>query len=135
MGSRAAANIYSRGSLCPLQCDPMFMSLFLSNIFHVDIVMLFLGIKCDLGCMCILNFTCSFVTVFLYDNSRILILEWHDCNCVSLWQLQDPYFRMTRDVAPKIGYNKPALIESSFFPALQVLLCCKKVSICEIKTN
>ncbi|KEH17906.1 putative tryptophan--tRNA ligase [Medicago truncatula] len=32
---------------------------------------------------------------------------------------QDPYFRMTRDVAPKIGYNKPALIESSFFPALQ----------------
>ncbi|KAK4269903.1 hypothetical protein QN277_023000 [Acacia crassicarpa] len=32
---------------------------------------------------------------------------------------QDPYFRMTRDVAPKMGYNKPALIESSFFPALQ----------------
>ncbi|GMN25943.1 hypothetical protein TIFTF001_001135 [Ficus carica] len=32
---------------------------------------------------------------------------------------QDPYFRMTRDVAPRIGYNKPALIESSFFPALQ----------------
>ena len=34
---------------------------------------------------------------------------------------QDPYFRMTRDVAPKLGYFKPALIESSFFPALQVL--------------
>ncbi|KAK4835287.1 hypothetical protein QYF36_007905 [Acer negundo] len=32
---------------------------------------------------------------------------------------QDPYFRMTRDVAPRIGYLKPALIESSFFPALQ----------------
>ncbi|KAI9100722.1 hypothetical protein K1719_024084 [Acacia pycnantha] len=32
---------------------------------------------------------------------------------------QDPYFRMTRDVAPKMGYNKPALIESLFFPALQ----------------
>ncbi|XAR57526.1 Tryptophan--tRNA ligase [Bertholletia excelsa] len=32
---------------------------------------------------------------------------------------QDPYFRMTRDVAPRLGYNKPALIESSFFPALQ----------------
>ncbi|OWM86112.1 hypothetical protein CDL15_Pgr010936 [Punica granatum] len=32
---------------------------------------------------------------------------------------QDPYFRMTRDVAPRIGYHKPALIESSFFPALQ----------------
>ena len=34
--------------------------------------------------------------------------------------IQDPYFRMTRDVAPKLGYFKPALIESSFFPALQV---------------
>ncbi|KAF0888861.1 hypothetical protein E2562_019372 [Oryza meyeriana var. granulata] len=32
---------------------------------------------------------------------------------------QDPYFRMTRDVAPKIGYQKPSLIESRFFPALQ----------------
>jgi tryptophanyl-tRNA synthetase len=32
---------------------------------------------------------------------------------------QDPYFRMTRDVAPKLGYYKPALIESRFFPALQ----------------
>ncbi|CAN6818021.1 unnamed protein product [Brassica oleracea] len=31
----------------------------------------------------------------------------------------DPYFRMTRDVAPRLGYSKPALIESSFFPALQ----------------
>lgn len=32
---------------------------------------------------------------------------------------QDPYFRMTRDVAPKIGYPKPALLHSTFFPALQ----------------
>ena len=32
---------------------------------------------------------------------------------------QDPYFRMTRDVAPKIGYPKPALLHSVFFPALQ----------------
>ncbi|WZN63456.1 tryptophan--tRNA ligase [Chloropicon roscoffensis] len=32
---------------------------------------------------------------------------------------QDPYFRMTRDVVPKLGYHKPALIESVFFPALQ----------------
>ncbi|KFK37874.1 hypothetical protein AALP_AA3G040400 [Arabis alpina] len=32
---------------------------------------------------------------------------------------QDPYFRMTRDVAPRLGYSKPALIESTFFPALQ----------------
>ena len=26
---------------------------------------------------------------------------------------------MTRDVAPRIGHHKPALIESRFFPALQ----------------
>lgn len=32
---------------------------------------------------------------------------------------QDPYFRMTRDVAPKIKGHKPALIESRFFPALK----------------
>ncbi|KAJ0409117.1 hypothetical protein P43SY_002251 [Pythium insidiosum] len=32
---------------------------------------------------------------------------------------QDPYFRMTRDVAPRVGYLKPALIHSKFFPALQ----------------
>ena len=31
---------------------------------------------------------------------------------------QDPYFRMTRDVAPKLNYLKPALIHSSFLPAL-----------------
>jgi len=32
---------------------------------------------------------------------------------------QDPYFRMTRDVAPRLGWEKPALIHSQFFPALQ----------------
>jgi len=31
---------------------------------------------------------------------------------------QDPYFRMTRDVAPKLNYQKPALIHSAFLPAL-----------------
>eukprot|EP01122_Echinamoeba_exundans_P010182 TRINITY_DN3749_c0_g2_i3.p1 TRINITY_DN3749_c0_g2~~TRINITY_DN3749_c0_g2_i3.p1 ORF type:complete len:411 (-),score=103.78 TRINITY_DN3749_c0_g2_i3:1020-2225(-) len=32
---------------------------------------------------------------------------------------QDPYFRMTRDVAPRLGFMKPALIHSKFFPPLQ----------------
>jgi tryptophanyl-tRNA synthetase len=32
---------------------------------------------------------------------------------------QDPYFRMTRDAAPRLGYQKPALIYSTFLPALQ----------------
>lgn len=33
--------------------------------------------------------------------------------------LKDPYFRMTRDVAPRMNCLKPALIHSTFFPALQ----------------
>jgi tryptophanyl-tRNA synthetase len=32
---------------------------------------------------------------------------------------QDPYFRMCRDVAPRLKYQKPSLIYSSFLPALQ----------------
>ncbi|XP_076815465.1 tryptophan--tRNA ligase, cytoplasmic-like [Clavelina lepadiformis] len=32
---------------------------------------------------------------------------------------QDPYFRMTRDVAPRLHLSKPALMHSVFFPALQ----------------
>eukprot|EP00758_Cryptobia_borreli_P003715 Tbor_TRINITY_DN3939_c0_g1::TRINITY_DN3939_c0_g1_i1::g.873::m.873/K01867/WARS, trpS; tryptophanyl-tRNA synthetase len=31
---------------------------------------------------------------------------------------QDPYFRLTRDVANRLGYLKPALIHSKFFPGL-----------------
>ena len=29
---------------------------------------------------------------------------------------QDPFFRMTRDVAPKLNFKKPAVIHSKFFP-------------------
>jgi tryptophanyl-tRNA synthetase len=32
---------------------------------------------------------------------------------------QDPFFRMTRDVAPRLKLLKPAVIHSKFFPALQ----------------
>ncbi|KAL7266332.1 tryptophan--tRNA ligase [Rhizina undulata] len=31
---------------------------------------------------------------------------------------QDPYFRLTRDVAQRLKYQKPALIHAQFFPAL-----------------
>ncbi|EGD72720.1 hypothetical protein PTSG_04448 [Salpingoeca rosetta] len=31
---------------------------------------------------------------------------------------QDPYFRLTRDVAPRLGYEKPSLLHSVFFPAM-----------------
>eukprot|EP00268_Persea_americana_P003001 TRINITY_DN1089_c0_g2_i1.p1 TRINITY_DN1089_c0_g2~~TRINITY_DN1089_c0_g2_i1.p1 ORF type:complete len:212 (+),score=37.05 TRINITY_DN1089_c0_g2_i1:146-781(+) len=57
------------------------------------------------------SFSSSFPHLFSSnDNLRCLIPCAID---------QDPYFRMTRDVAPRIGFQKPALIESSFFPALQ----------------
>jgi tryptophanyl-tRNA synthetase len=32
---------------------------------------------------------------------------------------QDPFFRLTRDVAERLGYRKPSLLHSKFFPALQ----------------
>src|SRR2546428_10535331 len=31
---------------------------------------------------------------------------------------QDPHFRITRDVAPKLGYPKPALIHNKLLPSL-----------------
>jgi hypothetical protein len=32
---------------------------------------------------------------------------------------QDPYFRLTREVAKRLKYPKPSLIHARFFPALQ----------------
>ena len=59
-----------------------------------------------------------------YVSSRgsilsLLFLSGVSAPPVCFW-LQDPYFRMTRDVAPRLGHLKPALIESCFFPSLQV---------------
>jgi tryptophanyl-tRNA synthetase len=31
---------------------------------------------------------------------------------------QDPHFRVTRDIAPKLGYYKPAAIHCTFLPGL-----------------
>ena len=41
------------------------------------------------------------------------------CPIILFYFSQDPYFRMTRDVAPRLGFHKPALMHSTFFPALQ----------------
>mmetsp|Transcript_4068 Transcript_4068/g.4486 ORF Transcript_4068/g.4486 Transcript_4068/m.4486 type:complete len:210 (-) Transcript_4068:60-689(-) len=57
------------------------------------------------------SFSSSFAHIFgKHSNLRCLIPCAID---------QDPYFRMTRDVAPRLGWVKPALIHSKFFPALQ----------------
>jgi tryptophanyl-tRNA synthetase len=56
-----------------------------------------------------------------FSNSFPMIFgERNDIFCLIPCAIdQDPYFRMTRDVAPRLGYLKPALIHSTFFPALQ----------------
>jgi len=56
------------------------------------------------------GFSNSFPHIFGNRNVRCLIPCAID---------QDPYFRMTRDVAPRLGYLKPALIHSKFFPGLR----------------
>lgn len=57
------------------------------------------------------SFSSSFPEIF---NSR------SDIPCLIPCAIdQDPYFRMTRDVAPRMNCLKPALIHSTFFPALQ----------------
>jgi tryptophanyl-tRNA synthetase len=44
----------------------------------------------------------------------------HDIPCLIPAAIdQDPYFRLTRDVAKKLKYPKPCTIYSKFFPALQ----------------
>lgn len=44
----------------------------------------------------------------------------NDCNCLIPCAIdQDPYWRITRDVAPGLGYRKPGAIHSKFLPGLE----------------
>ena len=52
-------------------------------------------------------------------NSQVKIFYSSSDLKQSFLTFQDPYFRMTRDVAPRLGCPKPSLIFSTFFPALQ----------------
>ncbi|CAL1289749.1 unnamed protein product [Larinioides sclopetarius] len=57
------------------------------------------------------SFSSSFP--FIFDDQK-------DVPCLIPCAIdQDPFFRMTRDVAPRLGFCKPALLHSQFFPALQ----------------
>jgi tryptophanyl-tRNA synthetase len=58
------------------------------------------------------SFSSSFPAIFGAEGSNVPCL-------IPCAIDQDPYFRMTRDVAPRLGLLKPALIHSRFFPALQ----------------
>lgn len=55
------------------------------------------------------SFSSSFPVLFSEKELMCLIPQAID---------QDPYFRLTRDVAPKLKYKKPVLIHSSFLPSL-----------------
>ena len=59
------------------------------------------------------SFACAFPHIFDAKQQK-------DTSCLIPCAIdQDPYFRVTRDIAPRLKYRKPALIHSSFFPALQ----------------
>eukprot|EP01061_Rhynchopus_euleeides_P046011 TRINITY_DN8562_c0_g1_i1.p2 TRINITY_DN8562_c0_g1~~TRINITY_DN8562_c0_g1_i1.p2 ORF type:complete len:441 (+),score=223.61 TRINITY_DN8562_c0_g1_i1:54-1376(+) len=59
------------------------------------------------------SFACTFPHIFTDKEQK-------DASCLIPCAIdQDPYFRMTRDIAPRLKLRKPALIHSSFFPALQ----------------
>lgn len=63
---------------------------------------------------------CNMYTHERLDTQRIdvlffLLFLFHVLQAID----QDPYFRMTRDVAVRMGLPKPALIHSRFIPALQ----------------
>ena len=53
---------------------------------------------------------CFLPSVLKYRNVPVLIPAAID---------QDPYWRITRDIAPKLGYYKPAAIHNTFLPGLQ----------------
>ena len=55
-----------------------------------------------------------------YFLGRVLLVEIErECEKHTVRCVQDPYFRLTREHAETLGFKKPALIESQFFPALQ----------------
>jgi len=61
------------------------------------------------------SFTSSFPHIFRTDE-----LKTHKIPCLILCVIdQDLYFRMTRDVAARLHFAKPALIHARFLDALQ----------------
>lgn len=55
-----------------------------------------------------------------FSSSFPPILTNKNMNCLIPCAIdQDPFFRLTRGLAPRLKYQKPAVIHSKFFPALQ----------------
>ena len=86
---------------------------------------------CACACVCVHAPSREWTTLRCAVPHAVLGLVLHRC-LIPCAIDQDPYFRMTRDVAPRLGHHKPALIESRFFPALQarVCVCLGRVRVC-----
>lgn len=115
--------------LCLIPCA-------IDQVFMLELYLLFMHVKLLTHSSlkpnfwwskCVSVHKCSlYYLVFglMYSNKCSLVqysFHFYYIVCV-YWFIQDPYFRMMEDVAPRIGYNKPTLFESSFFPALQVFI-------------
>lgn len=57
------------------------------------------------------SFSAAFPHIFPLEQKNVFCLIPHAID-------QDPYFRLTRDIAPRLGYLKPAAIHAKFFPGL-----------------
>lgn len=58
-------------------------------------------------------------TVAAFSQAFQHIYEGKKVKCLVAYAIdQDPYFRMARDVAPKLGFDKPCSIMCTFLPAL-----------------
>lgn len=63
-----------------------------------------------------------FILFFNHETSKTKLSNYKSQQQIFIrlvFSFQDPYFRMTRDVAPRLNYLKPSLLFSSFLPALQ----------------
>ncbi|KAH0867154.1 hypothetical protein HID58_074176 [Brassica napus] len=65
------------------------------------------------------SFASSFQHLFPGKDNNLRCLIPCAIDQVCIFVFHDPYFRMTRDVAPRLNYSKPALIESKFLPSLK----------------
>ncbi|KAI9597805.1 tryptophan--tRNA ligase, cytoplasmic [Syncephalis fuscata] len=74
----------------------------------------------DSDCVGKLHFVAVQATPSFSNSFPHIFGEKKDIPCLIPCAIdQDPYFRLTRDVAPRLKYQKPALIHAKFFPSLK----------------
>lgn len=110
-------------SLCPLYCRQS--SNFYKNICRIQKCVNLNQVRNIFGfteadCIGKISFPAIQAAPCFSSSFPAIFKEAKDIPCLIPCAIdQDPYFRMTRDVAPRLGMPKPALLHSVFFPALQ----------------